>query len=210
MSTELKKTEPAKPTPGRFKSVDELMAATGVSADTQKAVSELQKESQLTSRLASLRTAAGITQEQMAERLGCTQSCISKLESGKDEDITLKELRAYAEATGQRIGFAVGRQLNHVESIKTHAAGIHHHLQALAKLAHEDHELEAGIQKFYSEALFNILGIIAKCQNEMPHAEGMEFRLEVAEVQRVPRAVKGRKAKAGLPQSKGHRETAVA
>lgn len=189
MSTELKKKEDAKSTTGRYKTVEELMAASGVSAETQNAVSELEKESRLTGQLAVLRTAAGITQELMAEKLGCTQSCISKLECGMDDDITLKQLRTYAEATGERIGLTVGKPLNHVEAIKLHAQGIHHHLQALAKLAHQDRELEAGIQRFYSEALFNMFGIIAKCQKDMPNGDKIEIRLEVSDVSRSRPAI---------------------
>lgn len=184
MDTEPKKKEPAKPTSGRYATVEELMAASGVSADTQSTVADLCKESRITSQLAVLRTAAGITQEQMAKKLDCTQSCISKFESGLDGDITVSQLRAYAEASGQWIGLGVGKPPNHVESIKFHANGIYQHLQALAKLAHEDHELEAGIQRFYSEALMNILGIIAKCQQDMPNSDAMEIRLQVSEVTR--------------------------
>ncbi len=181
MSTELKKKEPAKTTTGRYSTVEELMVASGVSAETQQIVAELRKECQLTSQLALMRTAAGITQEQMADKVGCTQSCISKLESGNDEDITLKQLRAYAEVTGQRIGVGVGKPVSHVEAIKLHALGMRDHLQSLAKLAHGDHELEAGIEKFFSEAFFNILDILALSQRELPNGGNIEFRLDIAE-----------------------------
>lgn len=201
------KTDPPQPAPERYGSLDELMAATGVSADTQKAVRELAKGSQLTRHLAALRTTAGLTQAAMAERLDCTQSCISKLEAGADEDVTMKQLRAYAEATGQSIGVAVGQRPNHVEAIKNYAAGIHYHLQALAKLAHQDEELEAGIQSFYNEALLNILDIIGRCQNQMPHAGKVEIRVEVSTGGKAKRT---RKAKAVPVASKSKGQAVLA
>lgn len=180
MSTDTKKKEPAKTTTGRYSTVEELMGASGVSAETQKTLAEMRGESHLTSELAVMRTAAGITQEKMAEKLDCTQSCISKLESGADDDVTLKQLRVYAETTGQWLALGVGRPPNHVEAIKLNAKGIHDHLQALARIAHQGQDLEAGIQRFYNEALVNILSIIAKCQGEMPNGVNYDFTLEVS------------------------------
>ena len=45
------------------------------------------------------RTALGLTQEQIAERMGSTQSHISKIEAS-DDAIQVSTLRAYAEAFG--------------------------------------------------------------------------------------------------------------
>lgn len=39
-----------------------------------------------------------ISQKTMAEKMGCTQSWISKLESSRDNDINIGEARAYARA----------------------------------------------------------------------------------------------------------------
>ena len=48
------------------------------------------------------RRAAGITQQQLAERLGTTQSVISRWERGHDEP-RLSTLAAIARATGRRL-----------------------------------------------------------------------------------------------------------
>ncbi|MEY9938946.1 helix-turn-helix domain-containing protein [Streptacidiphilus sp. MAP5-3] len=54
----------------------------------------------LGARLRELRTEAGLTGRQLAQRLGCTQSKVSKLESGKQTP-TSADLDAWAEAVGK-------------------------------------------------------------------------------------------------------------
>ena len=50
--------------------------------------------------LAEARLAAGLTQEQMAERLGTTQSQVSRIEK-RGEDISIGTLRRYVSALGK-------------------------------------------------------------------------------------------------------------
>jgi DNA-binding XRE family transcriptional regulator len=61
--------------------------------------------------LRSLREASGITQVDMAERMGVTQAQVSKIETGEDHRVST--LERYAEALGGRLVVAVvvgGRQ----------------------------------------------------------------------------------------------------
>ena len=50
------------------------------------------------------RTAANLTQSQLAERIGTTQSAIARLEGGRLSP-SVRTLRRYAEATGMRLTF---------------------------------------------------------------------------------------------------------
>src|ERR1700726_538855 len=54
----------------------------------------------LVKRLFVLRSAQGLSQSDIAEKMGCTQSRISKLESGSDADLRLGDLQTYADALG--------------------------------------------------------------------------------------------------------------
>lgn len=179
MNTELEKKGAARPTGKRYDSVEDLLRGENVTADVQSKVDQLRKETGLTEILANLRVAAGLTQEQVAERFGVSQSAISKLESGRDEDLTLGEIRKYAELTGQRIALMLGKPLTHVEAVKIHALGIRKRLTALAELAHKDEEIERSIQGFFGEAFFNILDILAKCHQQMPHTSGVQLKIEL-------------------------------
>lgn len=179
MSTEHAK-QTAKATGRKYTSVADLMRGEGVPREVQKKVKELECETRVADHLARLRQAAGITQEEMAKILGVTQSAISKLESAKDVDLTLGEIRGYARATDQRIGLAFGKPLTHVQSVKCHAMAMKQDLEELAQIANRHDELEKDIQGFFGEAFFNILTILAECSEKLPGSgKDVGIRIEV-------------------------------
>jgi transcriptional regulator with XRE-family HTH domain len=179
MNEEKEKRAGLKPSGRRYTSVTDLLKGEDVSREVVDKFNDLASETKITRRLAEMRLLAGLSQEQMAERLGCTQSAVSKLESGRDEDLTIAVIRDYAKETGDRVGLLFGKPLNHVEAIKAHAFGIRERLTKLASLAHEDEDLEKEIQAFFGEAFFNILSILAKCQERMPNSGDVEVRVQL-------------------------------
>jgi transcriptional regulator with XRE-family HTH domain len=179
-TTENKTVEEIKTTGRQYESIQALMRGEGISKEIQQAVKELERETHLTKQLACMRAAAGLTQEQLAEKLQCSQSCISKWEAGRDEDLEIRTIRAYSDATNQRIGLLIGKPLNHVEAINLHLSAMQRRLLALAALAREHDELESGINAFFAEACLNIFAILAKCQAQMPQSStGTEVRIEM-------------------------------
>lgn len=116
-------TAPIKPTGRIYGSVDDLMKGEDVSPEVRAKVVELRGETRIILQLAKLRQKAGLKQEDIADRLGVNQSAISKLESGKDEDLSVRQVREYAKATGERIALVFGKQPTHVEAVKLHALG---------------------------------------------------------------------------------------
>jgi transcriptional regulator with XRE-family HTH domain len=190
MTTESHKKEKPQLTGRRYKGVNELVRRDSIRAEVRDEFFALKKATRLVERLATARQRAGITQKQMAERLGVTQSAISKLEAGRDSDLTVRHIIHYAKATGERIGVWFGKPLNHVESVKHHALAIREDLSALAKLAHRDQELETAIQAFFGEAFFNMLTILAECQVKMPNAEEIEVSVVITESAKPPQTTK--------------------
>lgn len=170
------KTEVAKPTGRRYANVSDLLLNEKVSAEVRAEVATLNAQTVVIRQLITLRASAGLTQTDLAQKIGCTQSRISKLEASKDEDITLGVIREYVQATGARFSLSCGKPVNHVEAVKNHALSIRHHLEALAEIAQKHDELEPHIQGFFGEAFFNILNILSECQGRMPKArEDFEF-----------------------------------
>lgn len=168
-----------KPTRRRYASIDEMMRKDGTSDVVQSKYREIADATRVATQLAQLRQKAGLTQEQMAARLNISQSAVSKLESCRDEDLTLGQISEYASATGESLGIHFGKPPTHVEAIKHHASGMRHHLSALAKLAHNADELETSIRAFFGEAFFNILNILIETEKEMPNSGTMGVRLEI-------------------------------
>lgn len=60
--------------------------------------------------LVAARTAAGMTQEDVAERMRTTRSAISRLEAGKRTRPTLTTIESYARAVGAKVEISVTRR----------------------------------------------------------------------------------------------------
>lgn len=179
MNTDINNKTSTEPTARRYSSVADLLKGEGASRELQESVSDLSKATQLTRQLACMRTKAGLTQAQMAERLNCTQSCISKIEAGQDDELTIRVLREYAQATDLRIGLNMGKPLTHVEAVKAHALALRERLNALAAIARTNGEMQTNIQAFFGEAFFNLLDVFESCQRQMPGAGDFEIQLEI-------------------------------
>jgi transcriptional regulator with XRE-family HTH domain len=179
MNTEIEKT-PAKPSGRKYASVDALLSGEELSQELRTKVSELKSETRVVLQLAQLRQMAGITQEDMAKHLGVTQSAVSKLETGRDEDVTLREIREYARVTDQRIAVMFGKPLTHVEAVKLFANGLKDRLEALAKIANQNQEFQNEIKGFFGEAFYNLFNILASCNNMLPAGEhDVEIKIEI-------------------------------
>jgi transcriptional regulator with XRE-family HTH domain len=166
------------PSGRRYKNVSALMEAENTPAEVREEVQKLAASTRVVDELCRMRTRAGLTQAQIAERIGCTQSRISKLEGSADRDLSLGEIFDYVKATGSQISIGMGKPLTHVQSVKAHAAGIRKHLRSLADLAKKHDELESEIQAFFGEAFFNLLHILSECQGVLER-DCVETELEV-------------------------------
>lgn len=72
----------------------------------RKAYEALEEEFALASAVMDVRTRAGLTQEELARKMGTTQPVVARLESGRTRP-SMRTLERLAEATGSRllIGF---------------------------------------------------------------------------------------------------------
>jgi DNA-binding Xre family transcriptional regulator len=72
-------------------------------ADLKGKVEEYLNEMMIEQKLAALRTQRGLTQAQLAERLGVSQPHIAKLEAGRAKNIELRTLCRWATALGAKV-----------------------------------------------------------------------------------------------------------
>ncbi len=177
-NTTTDKDEAPKPTGRRYRNVRDLIKGERLSEEVSKEFEDIRASTRLSRRLAAIRLKAGLTQQEMAEKLGVTQGCISKWESEQDDLLEVRVLKLYSEVTGERIGLMIGRPMSHVEAIKGHAFAIRDRLRALAALAYQHDDLECHIQGFFGEAFFNILYILEQAQQEMPKSDAIELQIE--------------------------------
>jgi len=72
-------------------------------ADLRRKVEESLNEMMIEQKLAALRAQRGMTQAQLAERLGVSQPHIAKLEAGRAKNIELNTLCRWATALGAKL-----------------------------------------------------------------------------------------------------------
>ena len=82
-----------------YRNVDEMLRGHGYRR-VADAVSQLSTKTKLIDQLIIARVAAGLTQAQMATKLRCSQSRISKIEDSLDADLSLGDIQAYARVVG--------------------------------------------------------------------------------------------------------------
>ena len=98
------KATPRRPAaPGRtYRSVDEMLRGHGYRR-VAEAVRQLSTKTRLIDQLILARVDAGLTQAQMAAKLRCSQSRISKIEDSQDSDLSLGDIQAYARIVGLKL-----------------------------------------------------------------------------------------------------------
>ena len=118
-------------------------------------------DSQLVSTLISLRVGKGVSQETIADRMSCSPSKISRMESGTDRTLKWSDMTGYVNALGINTTLAFhDSELPAAERIKHSVFQIAEDLESLAKLAKDaggQDEIAQKIQQFYGEVLFNFL-----------------------------------------------------
>ncbi len=137
--------------------------------EEKRALRDFANRRRVVSKLASMRTAKGITQAEFARRAGCTQGTVSKLEAGVDADVTLANIEAYAKSTQSEITLLISdRGKSLADQIKHHALSIREAFMRLVKLAHKDDLIAQGVAKLHAEAFFNINQLLSETAQQLP------------------------------------------
>ncbi|MDQ1276903.1 MAG: hypothetical protein QG641_3029 [Candidatus Poribacteria bacterium] len=113
--------------------------------------------------LFTLRCKHNLTQKQLADKIGCTQSRISKIESAYNNEITIKDLSDYGEALNLQleIGYR-NKDLKIIDIIKYHALKIKGYLEKLVDLVEGDETLAKGVLRLHLETYANLAFITLK------------------------------------------------
>lgn len=146
-----------------FKNIKEMIK--GLSEDDkfkESALNEIENKT-IAKFLFTLRCKNNLTQKQLADKIGCTQSRISKIESAYDSEITVKDLSDYGDALNLQleIGYR-NKDLKIIDLVKYHAFEIKGYLEKLVDIVGGDEALAKGVLEFHLEALWNLAGIILK------------------------------------------------
>ena len=124
---------------------------------------------QLIKALTVLRTRAGLSQQELAEKLECTQSKVSKLESSNDADVRFGDLLNYTGAVGYEMRvFLVPKRQKIVDEVQMHTFIIKRLLDRMVQLADEDGALIKAAATFLGEAAGNLTRFIQEAAASLP------------------------------------------
>lgn len=123
---------------------------------------------QVVKQLVALRSAKGVSQQDVAKSLEVTQSKVSKLENGIDDDLRLGDLKGYLKAFDMDLGIVFAEHSRTItDEVKYHAFEIKRLLSKLARLAKKDEEIAKGVSSFFGEAFFNLVRMLQKSSEQL-------------------------------------------
>lgn len=128
-----------------------------------KKVAEDIEQKKVAKLLFTLRCNAKLSQKEMADKIGCSQARISKLEKCDNDNIRIGDLKDYANALNLELNIGYSPQgRTAVDSIKYHAFKIREKVNYLESLAQKDQQISDGVANFFGEALNNIVNMFLK------------------------------------------------
>ena len=186
----------------QFKNVDALIR--GLSGDEsfkKEAIKQI-SENGLGKFLSFLRCKHRLTQKELADKIGCSQGRVSKIESAKDDSLSIRDFIDYGNALGLEleVGFR-NKKMKWVDMVKYHAFQMQRYLNNMVQIAKEDKAIETGVLDFHLEALKNVPSMILSSMAKLPKA-------------RFNKAVNGSKAKVHIsgpiqPEQKSKQKEAI-
>ncbi len=127
------------------------------------------EERQLVTRFVALRGAKGLAQSDVAQRMNCSQSRVSKLERAKDEELRLGDIVAYAKALDLRLGVILSdKQPTMVDQVKHHTFAIKRLLDRLVDLVKDDTTMAKGAAQFCGETFLNLARMVQAAASKLP------------------------------------------
>lgn len=170
-----------------YKNVSELVHAVAADGSFAEAFDKQVAERQVIKLLISLRALADKSQGDIAKTMGCSQSRISKLESGKDGDLRLEDFQAYLTALGYDMKIVIGkREQTAFDEVKYHAFSIKRLLDRFAGLAGDDETMAHGVLTAIGETWYNLAKMLEDSARKLkvrPKAAGAAIAVEMQEVE---------------------------
>jgi len=153
----------------QFKSIEEMIEHNSTDEEFKKDALKAVSGRRLAQMLLLVRCKNKMTQKDLAEKLGCSQGRISKIESSPDARISIKDLLDYAAIFDLQleIGYC-SKNSRIVDEIKHHAIQMYTRLQKLSELAQTDPSIAEGVRSFHLEAFFNLMNLVTKSYDRLP------------------------------------------
>jgi len=155
----------------KYKNVSDLIKSMDLPKEQKQEQIDHINSRRLSRLLTMMRTQKGMNQQKAAEKCGCTQSRISKMEYKEDRKLTIGELLDYSDALDMEMSVIfLPKKLRIVDHVKLHAAQIEHLLRYLVKLSKGDKAMEEAANSFHNQCMKKMISMIEKSQKSLrPH-----------------------------------------
>jgi predicted XRE-type DNA-binding protein len=153
----------------KYSSVSEMIRDVTGEEEAAKLIERDIAQRALVKQLIVLRSVKGMTQAEVAKKMNCTQSRVSKLEGGTDDDLKLADLRDYLHAIDHDIMLVVTtRETTLLSQIKWHVGRIKCGLNRLFSMSKGDEVMDKGATKAYAETLTAVLKLVLETADKVP------------------------------------------
>jgi len=146
-----------------------LKSMTAGNPELEKEVQDRHNKTRLIRCLIGLRAKSGMSQAEVAKKMNCSQSRVSKIEHGLDEDISIGELNAYSKAVGFWFEISLSdTNQNATGKIKYHIIQANELLKKIIQLADDDEKMLMGADSFSMEMLVNFCRLLDNATQKIP------------------------------------------
>ena len=153
----------------KYDSVTGMVRAT---ADSPEFSVELEKrlcDRQMIKQLLILRAGSGVTQEDLAAAMKCSQSRVSKLEAGTDAHLRFGDLVRYSTAVGYQMHIVFFKKdATLTDKVKFYFFQIKDILGKLIGLSKKDDDIATGVAQFLNDGMFNFIGLLIDHAKQLP------------------------------------------
>ncbi len=184
-----------------YDSVSELVDSLPNSEAVRKHMNETSFDAMMANCLFMMRTAAGLSQKEIAARLGVKQSSVSKMENG-EKGLSFDETIRYLAAMGYHVELGILRGGGMQATLDYHVEQINRMLGQLSELAGTDPGINTGVPDAFRNVLTAIassfIPLFAKKLDTLDkHALPSPFQISVGAIDNPKKDLKHRTAKRG-------------
>ena len=162
---------------GRVTSVSEVVRNTVPDENFQTKSDEHSSDYGVSRSLTALRCSHEVTQAELAERAGCTQSKISRIENSSNDRLKLDDLAMYARAFNMRVSIDFAPESSSTDATERLARQIRNGLDNVAAKVRREGAADEGAKEAYETFLFEMLDLfmdnlegLRACRNGSPES----------------------------------------
>lgn len=156
----------------KYSSVEKMLDSISDDTHLRDELESYSGEREMARFLSVTRCANGLSQELVAQQLGCTQGCVSKLESSVDADLRFGEVDDYLRVLGLKASMLISQKnATALDDIKYHVNSIKSRLEEMAEFSQPDDGSAESVASTHFETLINVVNVVVQSAEKITFKE---------------------------------------